>query len=71
MVTGVRVSLRGLDSPEGFRVTDYRILPDDKPTQSALIGGMRRIRRAASRSSSINTGSGFTPVTYMGRATRR
>ncbi len=39
MVTGVRVSLRGLDSPEGFRVTDYRILPDEKATQSALIDG--------------------------------
>ena len=65
MVTGVRVSLRGVDSPEGFRVTDYRILPDDKPTQSALIDGMAYPSRSFAFVL-INTGSGFTPVTYMG-----
>ena len=65
MVTGVRVSLRGLDSPEGFRVTDYRILPDDKPTQSALIDGTPYPPRSFAFVL-INTGSGFTPVTYMG-----
>ena len=65
MVTGVRVSLRGVDSPEGFRVTDYRILPDDKPTQSALIDGTAYPARSFAFIL-INTGSGFTPVTYMG-----
>ena len=64
MVTGVRVSLRGEDSPDGFRVTDYRILPDEKPVQSALIDGTPYAARSFAFIL-INTGSGFTPVRYM------
>jgi len=65
MVTGVRISLRGVDSPEGLRVTDYRLLPDEKPAQSALIDGTAYPARSFAFIL-IDTGSGFTPVTYMG-----
>src|SRR4029079_8240056 len=65
MITGARISLRGVDSPEGFQVTEYRILPDEKPTQSALIDGTPYpLRKFAFIL--IDTGNGFTPVTYMG-----
>ena len=66
MVTGVRVKLHGVDSPDGFRVTDYRIVPDPEGTiQSALIDGTPYATRKFAFIL-IDTGSGFTPVTYMG-----
>jgi hypothetical protein len=66
MVTGVRVKLRGYDSPDGFNVTDYELLPDpaDAPRTSALIDGTPYAARSFAFIL-INTGSGFTPVRYM------
>jgi hypothetical protein len=66
MVTGVRMKLNGYDTPDGFNVTDYQILPDpvDATRTSALIDGTPYAARSFAFIL-INTGSGFTPVRYM------
>ena len=68
MVSGVRLKLRGVESPDGLQVTDYQILPSNlvDTARSALIGGAPYpVRKFAFIL--IDIGGGFTPVRYMGQ----